>query len=169
MVRAHRNEAKIAGGRTTPRRSFFDRVRGRSGNADLECDGSSGAAVEDAATAGVVADLVDGSFYAALDQTVTVVDFWAPWCGPCKELHPLFDAHAVEHSDGAVRFGRVNVDESPSVAAAFKVMSIPTIIVFDAHGHEIEREIGVPGKRRLDQLMRSAESLTGTTIGQGAA
>ena len=63
----------------------------------------------------------------------------------------------------------MNVDESPSVAAAFKVMSIPTIIVFDAHGHEIEREIGVPGKRRLDQLMRSAESLTGTTIGQGAA
>jgi len=158
-----------ANGPTPPPRSFFDRFRRRSGGGHVESDGSTGGSFDDASNAGVVTDYDDRSFYAALDEKVTVVDFWAPWCGPCKQLHPLFDARAAEHSDGALQFGRVNVDESPGVAAAFNVMSIPTIIVFDADGQEIEREIGLPGKRRLDQLVRSAGSVAGKTTGQGAA
>ena len=120
-----------------------------------------------------VADLDDRSFFAAWDNAapanqVWVVDFWAPWCGPCAELHPRFDAHAAERSGGALRFGRVNVDESPGVASAFDVMSIPTLIVIDADGHEIEREVGVPSKRQLGRLVRRAASIADEHSGHGA-
>jgi thioredoxin len=116
-----------------------------------------------------VADLDDHSFFAALDGHVTIADFWAPWCGPCQQLHPMFDAQAAEYATDVTRFVRVNVDESPGVASAFNIMSIPTIIVFDAHGHEIDREIGVPGRRRLEQLVRGAGLLAQATTGRGAA
>jgi thioredoxin len=104
-----------------------------------------------------------------LDGHVTIADFWAPWCGPCKALHPMFDSQASEHEGDELRFVRVNVDQSPGVAAAYNIMSIPTIIVFDADGHEIDREIGLPSRRRLDQLVRGASSLATPTSGRGVA
>ena len=113
-----------------------------------------------------VVELDDESFSAALHQAVTIVDFWAPWCGPCKQLHPLFDARAAEYASDALKFARVNVDESPAIAAAHNIMSIPTIIVFDGDGNEVEREIGLPGKRRLDQLVRAAGSRARKTSGK---
>jgi thioredoxin len=116
-----------------------------------------------------VVDVDDHSFFAALDGHVTIADFWAPWCAPCRQLHPMFDAQAADYATDGTRFVRVNVDESPGVASAFNIMSIPTIIVFDAHGHEIDREIGVPGRRRLEQLVRSASLLAQATTGRGAA
>jgi thioredoxin len=165
---------------TTPsgtRRSLFDRFRRRSGTDPVasSVESSVDARAHGSSDALAVADLDDGSFFAALDDKVTIVDFWAPWCGPCKQLHPLFDARASQNSGDALQFARVNVDESPGIATTFTVMSIPTIIVFDAAGNEIEREIGLPGKRRLDQLVRSAASLAGDTTrpkknaGKGAA
>ncbi len=122
-----------------------------------------------AASVAPVADLDDATFFGAIDGQVTVVDFWAPWCGPCTTLHPLFDRAATDHTPTALQFVRVNVDDSPGVAAAFDVMSIPTIIVFDANGNEIDREIGLPGKRRLDRIVRTAVSLAHRTAQRGAA
>ncbi len=116
-----------------------------------------------------VIDVDDASFFTMLDGRVTIADFWAPWCGPCKVLHPMFDQQAVAHADDGLRFVRVNVDDSPGVASAFNIMSIPTIIVFDADGHEIDREIGLPSRRRLDQLVRSAGLLATPTTGHGVA
>ena len=76
----------------------------------------------------------------------------------------MFDAQAAAHADARLRFARVNIDENPGVAAACNIMSIPTIITFDADGHEIEREIGLPGKRRLEQLVRSGASRARATV-----
>lgn len=138
-----------------PRRSFLDRFRRRPG-------GAGHTAVD---TPAVVADLDDASFRDALGNNVTIIDFWAPWCGPCRQLHPMFDARAADHTGTDVQFARVNVDENPATASTYAVMSIPTIIVVDADGQEIAREVGLPSKRRLDQLVHHAGSVAGTITG----
>ena len=61
------------------------------------------------------------------NENPVVVDFWAPWCGPCRMVSPIVDEIADELSD--VKVGKVNVDEQPELAAKFNVMSIPTLVV----------------------------------------
>ena len=58
-----------------------------------------------------------------------IADLWAPWCGPCKALHPVVESVAAAH-EGRVKIVKVNIDESPSLAAKYQVMSIPTLLFF---------------------------------------
>ena len=76
-----------------------------------------------------------------------VVDFWAEWCTPCKMIAPILDEIAGEH-EGKVQIAKVNVDENPSLARDFDVMSIPTLIVFQ-DGEPKRRLIGAKGKPQL--------------------
>ena len=74
--------------------------------------------------------LTDSNFEQAVQKyPLLVVDFWAPWCGPCRMLTPIIDQLASEMA-GKVVFGKLNVDENPRVATEFGVQSIPTVIVF---------------------------------------
>jgi thioredoxin 1 len=76
-----------------------------------------------------------------------VVDFWAPWCGPCKLVSPMIDQLAIELR-GKVVFGKLNVDENPTVANIFGIQSIPTLIIFK-NGEAIDGLMGAVPKQQL--------------------
>ena len=76
-----------------------------------------------------------------------LVDFWAEWCGPCKMIAPILEEIASEHA-GKVRIGKLNVDDAPSTAQQFQVMSIPTLILFK-DGEPQKRLVGARGKGQL--------------------
>ena len=78
-----------------------------------------------------------------------IVDFWATWCGPCRMLSPIVDEVAEETTE--IKVCKINVDEEPDLAAQFKVMTIPTLIVFK-DGQEVKRNVGVISKEEVIKL-----------------
>jgi thioredoxin 1 len=86
------------------------------------------------------------------DQPV-IVDFWAPWCTPCRVMDPILDELAQQHQ-GRIKFTKVNVDENQETADRFQVLSIPTLMVFE--GGEIQKKlIGAVPRRRLEDELSS--------------
>ena len=75
-------------------------------------------------------DVTDETFEAEVLQAggPVVVDFWAPWCGPCRAVHPVLEQLAAEHQ--GIEFTKVNIDDNPSYASRYGVLSIPTVILF---------------------------------------
>lgn len=89
--------------------------------------------------------------------TPVVVDFWAPWCAPCRIVGPIIEELAKEY-EGKVKVGKLNVDENPQAAGQYGVMSIPTIIVFK-NGQPVKAMVGAQGKdaykRTIDEVLAS--------------
>ena len=100
-----------------------------------------------------MSDLITNLDEATFDEMVNgtagpvVVDFWAEWCGPCKMIAPILDEIATEQGD-SVKIAKLNVDENPSIAQRFGVMSIPTMLVF-RDGEVEKRIVGAKGKMQL--------------------
>jgi thioredoxin 1 len=80
-----------------------------------------------------------------------LVDFWAPWCGPCQMVEPIIEELAKKY-EGKIKVGKLNVDENQKVAAKYDVMSIPTVILFK-EGKEVQRKVGFESKEGLGKLM----------------
>jgi thioredoxin len=101
--------------------------------------------------------LTEENFQQHVDQPGTlVIDWWAPWCGPCRAFAPIYDSAAEQHAD--IVFGKVNTEEQPELAGAFGIQSIPTLMVFRDQILLFARP-GMLPKAELDELVRKVKSL----------
>ena len=105
-----------------------------------------------------VTELSDGNFEAEVLQSdrLVLVDFWAPWCGPCRMVGPLVKELAAENTD-SLKVGKINIDHSPNTAANYGISSIPTLMIFK-DGEVVERFVGVQPKDRLQEAIEQAVS-----------
>ena len=95
-------------------------------------------------------DLTDAMFTKFVsDNAMAVVDVWAPWCGPCRFVSPVIEEIAKDYV-GKIAFGKLNVDQNPSVAARYGIMSIPTLLVFK-NSRLVDRIIGAMPRQKLEQ------------------
>ena len=84
--------------------------------------------------------------------TLVVADFWAPWCGPCRQLSPVIDRLADQFA-GKVKVGKLNVDENPDIAVKYDVMTIPRVLFFKGGDSPVHQEIGVLPEAELTKLI----------------
>ena len=105
--------------------------------------------------AGNLPDVTDANFQAEVleSDTAVLVDFWAPWCGPCRIIAPSLEE--INDEKDNLRVVKLNVDENQQTAAQYNVMSIPTLIVFK-NGQPAKTIIGAMPKKRLEQELEPA-------------
>ena len=101
-----------------------------------------------------IMEVNDGTFTSEVEgaEQPVIVDFWAPWCTPCRVMDPILDELAEQHQ-GRIKFTKVNVDENQGIADRFQVLSIPTLILFKG-GQPVVRITGFQPKERIANQLK---------------
>lgn len=103
-----------------------------------------------------VVQVTDADFDSIIkSEQPTLVDFWAPWCGPCKAIGPVVEDLAAEY-DGKVTIAKMNVDDNPATPGKFGIRAIPTLILFKS-GEVVDQITGSVGKSQLVALIEKAQ------------
>ncbi|MGX7108170.1 thioredoxin [Facklamia miroungae] len=100
----------------------------------------------------MVKAITDTEFKTETAQGVSIIDFWAPWCGPCRMQSPIIDELSQE-MEGQIDFFKMNVDEETKIAGEFGIMSIPTMII-KKDGQVVEKLVGFHDKERLSEILK---------------
>ena len=97
-------------------------------------------------------EITDATFSEEISEGLVLVDFWAPWCGPCRMQAPILDQLSQKYDETELKITKLNVDDNPKTAQAFQVMSIPTLLFFK-DGELVEKRIGVQPKPALEAIV----------------
>lgn len=97
--------------------------------------------------------ITDDTFSEEVSEGLVLVDFWAPWCGPCRMQAPILDQLSQQYDETELKITKLDVDENPNTAAKFNIMSIPALLFFK-DGELVEKRVGVQSKPVLEEIIK---------------
>ena len=99
-----------------------------------------------------VTDLNDSNYGEFTNDGISLVDVWAPWCGPCKTIGPIIDKLSSDYKDSDIKFGKLNADDNSEIVKTLGVRNIPTILIYK-NGEVVERSVGMVSEGQLKELI----------------